>query len=94
MQYNLSIFLKFYSFPMYFNFSTPVPTVLVLFCTSYFFLLGIIFMTFVFSQLMWYYFTSLHLNAGTELDSPVSEFRSRQAWRKQKSLLVVRPFPV
>lgn len=51
-------------------------------------------MTFVFSQLMWYYFTSLHLNAGTELDSPVSEFRSRQAWRKQKSLLVVRPFPV
>lgn len=51
-------------------------------------------MTCVFSQLMWYFFMSLHLNAGTELDSPVSEFRSRQAWRKQKSLSAVRPFPV
>lgn len=51
-------------------------------------------MTCVFSQLMWYFFMSLHLNAGTELDSPVSEFRSRQARRTQKSLSAVRPFPV
>lgn len=70
---------------MYLNFSTPVPTVSVI-LHFLFFLLGIIFMTRVFSQLMLYFFMSLHLNAGTELDSPVSEFRSRQARRKQKSL--------
>lgn len=54
-------------------------------------------MTFVFSRSMWYYFISLHLKAGTGLDSRLclsSDLDKHRGSRGASWLSAVRPFPV